>query len=351
MSEILGKADQQMINKIKKYTGHNRPDVIAGPGFGVDVSLVDIPGNMVMAMTSDPLSLIPSLGLEESAWLSVHLMANDMATTGFAPQFGQFVLNLPAGFTKQDFETYWNYIHKFCDDIGAAITGGHTGFIEGQNSTISGGGTFTTIADKPKVKLSSNARKGHKILVTKACAMSSAAILAKSFPEKLTDRLGKEAQIQTEELFFQTSSLQDALTAVATPGIKNSDISAMHDVTEGGVLGAIYELAIASGNGVRVDNEKIPKNQNIEQVCSVFDLDSRYIIGAGSMIICCAPEASEKISSHLQENGIRCSEVGELTEENEGIKVTTNGKSEDIIYFEEDPYWAAFFNALKSGWK
>src|SRR5690606_17213236 len=105
-------------------------------------------------LTSDPLSLIPSLGLRESAWLSVQLMANDMATTGFAPMYGQFVLNLPATFSKPDFEAYWQHIHTFCTDIGIAVTGGHTGFIEGQNSTIAGGGTFITIAPKDKVLLS-----------------------------------------------------------------------------------------------------------------------------------------------------------------------------------------------------
>src|SRR5690606_37373502 len=124
--------------------GYTRKEVRSGPRFGVDVSIVELPGGMALASTSDPLSLVPSIGIEESAWLSVHLMANDMATTGFSPMYGQFVLNLPATFSKQDFNTYWEYIHGFCKDIGVAITGGHTGFVEGQNSTISGGGTLFT---------------------------------------------------------------------------------------------------------------------------------------------------------------------------------------------------------------
>src|SRR3546814_18921489 len=103
---------------------------------------------MAMAMTSDPLSLIPSLGLEASAWLSVHLMANDMATTGYAPQYAQFVLNLPETLSSADFEAYWQYIHRYCTEIGTAITGGHTGKVAGQNSTVSGGGTMVAIAQE-----------------------------------------------------------------------------------------------------------------------------------------------------------------------------------------------------------
>jgi hydrogenase expression/formation protein HypE len=61
--------------------GAVRGEVLTGPAFGTDVSVVDLKNGLGLAMTSDPLSLIPSLGLQESAWLSVHLMANDMATT------------------------------------------------------------------------------------------------------------------------------------------------------------------------------------------------------------------------------------------------------------------------------
>ncbi|RZM01865.1 MAG: AIR synthase, partial [Pedobacter sp.] len=121
--------------------GKKRSEMITGPAFGVDVSVVNLPGGFGLAMTSDPLSLIPSLGLQESAWLSVHLMANDMATTGFAPMYAQMVLNLPTWLGKEGFNTYWNYIHQYCEAIGVGITGGHTGSIEGQNSTIAGGGT------------------------------------------------------------------------------------------------------------------------------------------------------------------------------------------------------------------
>src|SRR5664279_3098521 len=75
--------------------GYHRDEVLVGPQFGVDTAIIDIGNSNVLAVSSDPLTLIPSLGLKESAWLSVHLLANDMATTGFAPQFAQFVLNLP----------------------------------------------------------------------------------------------------------------------------------------------------------------------------------------------------------------------------------------------------------------
>lgn len=349
MSDISGKINHtQFEDYIKQRCGKDRDEVRVGPEFGVDVSVVDLHGGKAMALTSDPLSLIPSLGLEESAWLSVHLMANDMATTGFAPMFGQFVLNLPSTLSKNDFEIYWNYIHQFCQEIGVSITGGHTGFIEGQNSTIAGGGTFITIAPKEKILISQYARPGDSILVTKTGALSSTAILAMSFPETVKKSIGKEFYDSACASFFETSSLKDALTAVE---VDNSGVTAMHDVTEGGVLGAIYELAVASGNGAEIFNEKLPIGEVQHAVCSVFGLDPRYCIGAGSMIITCKKEKASEIISRLESHHISCAEVGTIAEKSFGIKLIEKEKADDLIYHHEDPYWNAFFNAYKNGWK
>src|SRR5690606_18689616 len=243
MKKQLGKIGIPMFDRtVATMAGHPRPEVHTGPRFGVDVSVVDLPGGMAMAMTSDPLSLIPSLGLEASAWLSVHLMANDMATTGYSPMYGQFVLNLPDLLSEADFKQYWAYIHRFCTDIGVAITGGHTGFVAHQHSTIAGGGTLITVAPRDTLLTAAAARTGDAILVTKQCALSAAAILAMSFPDAVRNKAGTEVYQRASDSFYHTSALPDALLAVDGQA-GSTPVSAMHDVTEGGVLGAIYELA------------------------------------------------------------------------------------------------------------
>ena len=351
MSDKLGKIDPHLFQKfISNKCGFSREEVSTGPGFGVDVSIVDLPQGMAMAMTSDPLTLLPSLGLEESAWLSVQLMANDMATTGYAPMYGQFVLNLPSSFSKSDFEVYWNYIHRFCSRIGIAITGGHTGFVEGQNSTMAGGGTFITIGPKDNMLVSKKAQPGDTILVTKSCAISSAAILAMCFPESVKNKLGAEIQEQASASFYDTSSLQDALAAVGK-NREHRDVTAMHDVTEGGVLGAIFELVTASDNGALIYNDKLPIGDVQNEVCGLFSLDPRNCIGAGSMVITCKKGSARDVILRLEKENIVCTEVGEIVERDKGIKLMTNDEAKSLGYNENDPYWAAFFKALNSGWK
>ncbi|HWK99473.1 MAG TPA: AIR synthase-related protein, partial [Parapedobacter sp.] len=195
----------------------------------------------------------------------------------------------------------------------------------------------------------SSARTGDAILVTKQCALSSAAILAMSFPDTVRNKAGAEVYRLACESFYHTSALPDALAAVADQN-GSRQISAMHDVTEGGVLGAIYELAVASGHGVLIENEKLPIHPVQQQICRIFGLDLRYCVGAGAMVIACQPTAASAIKGRLGAAGIACAEVGQLTDAANGIKLIEHGKATDMPYHDEDPYWAAFHNAHQNGW-
>jgi hydrogenase maturation factor len=351
MSRNLGKIDPILFKEyICNKLGTPRKEVRIGAKFGVDVSVIDLPGNQAMALTSDPLSLIPTLGLQESAWLSIQLLVNDIVTTGFPPMYGQFVLNLPAEFSKQDFKIYWDYIHRYCDQYKISITGGHTGFIEGQHSTIAGGGTLLTIAPNSEILTSNQAEAGDAILVTKTCALSSSAILALSFPETVKNKLGTDIYQEAAGTFYQTSALGEAMILGGNNNHLRA-ITAMHDVTEGGVLGAIYELATASGNGAYIFKERLPVGRVQQEISSLFGLDPHCCIGAGSMVIACKKEKANAIIRQLAQNQVRCVQVGKLMHSDDGIKLIDEKNHSDLIYKEEDAYWATFLTAYQKGWK
>ena len=330
--------------------GFHRKEVIVGPQFGVDTAVIDLHNEMAMAISSDPLSLIPTLGLKESAWLSVHLLVNDMATTGFAPMYAQFVLNLPITLTSADFEIYWNYIHVFCEEIGVSITGGHTCQVEGQNSTISGGGTMFLTAPKNKIITSNKAQNGDVIIVTKETALLSTSILAMSFPETVVSKLGNDVYEKACQNFYRTSSLKDALCATEILE-HNVEIKAMHDVTEGGVVGAIIELAEASNCGFLIYNNKLPVGKVSMQIAELFSIDHRFSIGAGSMIIVVKKRTENKLISKLKKENIPAAVVGEITPKESGRKIQLSDRKEEVNFNGKDPYWDAFFNALKSNLK
>ncbi|MEL7833544.1 AIR synthase-related protein [Fodinibius sp. N2] len=346
-----GKINSELFHEIiGSQKGRQRREVITGPKFGVDTAVIDLGNGKGLATSSDPLSLIPSLGLKESAWLSVHLLVNDMATTGFDPQYAQFTLNLPTDFPLEKFKSYWGHIHGMCDELGIAITGGHTAQVPGQQSTTPGGGTMFLQAPLDDIITSNGAEPGNKIIVTKESALVSSSILAMSFPETVQQECGKNIYEQARENFYRTSSLQDALeaTKVLAP---NTELKAMHDVTEGGLLGGISELAEASGCGFRVDSAKLPVGEAPQEICELFEIDHRLCVGAGSMIMAVEEGKEEMLLNHLNEQSIPATVVGELTEKNEGMILIEEGKEASFEFDGNDPYWNAFFEAMEKGWK
>lgn len=333
------------------FCGSPRPEVLIPPRYGVDVSLVRLPNGYEMAQTSDPLSLIPTLGLQESAWLSVHLMANDMATTGLAPMYAQFVLNLPPTLGAADFSTYWQHIHTLCKEMGTAITGGHTGRVEGIQGTVAGGGTMTTIAPEGVMLSSSDARPGDVVIITKGPALVAASILALSFPEHVRQHCGNETAKKAAALFYETSALRAGLAAASlnTPG--NKAVTAMHDATEGGLLGAALEMAQASGCGIVIDAERLPAGEVQEQVCSLFGIDPLYSVAAGALIMAARPQRVAEVIETLKKEGITATEAGRFTEPQAGNLLRRIGATGPLIHPGADPYWQAFYSAFARGLK
>lgn len=125
----------------------------------------------------------------------------------------------------------------------------------------------------------------------------------------------------------------------------------MHDVTEGGVLGAIYELATAAGCGALIEANLLPVGDVQKTVCHHFNIDPFFSVGAGSMIITARPDRYQQVLQRLQTKGIKATAAGVITEKEKGIIIRQDDKQTTLQHPGADPYWAAFFNAFKNGWK
>lgn len=345
-----GKLEREILEDVLiRRTGARNKKVAQGPGFGVDTSIVKLGGGQCLVVASDPTSLIPSLGIRESAWLSVVLTANDIATSGYLPQYAQFVFNLPGTMSREDLQQYWHEIHTFCAEMGIAITGGHTGFDEVGNTTISGGVTMFAVGHQDMVKSTAMVRPGLDIIMTKSAAFSSSAILARSFPHRATSELGAEIQRTLVRNFYQISILSEVKCLRQNPSIFQNVVG-MHDVTEGGVLGAVYEMCEAGKVGVEIKEDEIPLGAEHKAICGLFEIDPYRSLGAGSLLLACKKSTTYELLRLLESENIAAKRIGETRDRNEG-RILIRGHSRIPIEFEEeDPYWAAFFKAIEKKW-
>ena len=103
----------------------------------------------------------------------------------------------------------------------------------------------------------------------------------------------------------------------------------MHDVTEGGILGALWEMSKAMNKGLAVDIDKIPISKETREICKIFDINPLRLISSGSMIII-SPEG-EKLSKELSKAGILATIIGKVVEGNTPL-VFQNGEKYVLIH-------------------
>jgi len=347
---IFGKPNREYLEKvIYRRLGAMRREVIEGPRFGVDNAVVRIGPRKVVVATADPLSFIPSLGAPASAWLSVNLLASDLTTSGFAPQYGVFDFNLPPTMSQALFENYWKYFHKECRKLGLAIIGGHTGRYQGCDYTVIGGGTMCAIVGEEGYLASSMGQPGDDIVLTKGAAIETTAVMARSFPVHVKRALGADLFEKACAYLHKVSTVKDSLTAVSV-GVHQNGVTAMHDATEGGVIAATFELAHASKLGAELVLSEIPVSTETKEICNLFHINPLSSLSEGSLIIACRPAKTEKLTAGLRRVGIRSAVIGTLTKNQAFCGIDAKGRKRTIRYPRFDPYWKAYWKASSKHW-
>ncbi len=169
---------------------------------------------------------------------------------------------------------------------------------------------------------SKNTKVGDKVLITKYAGIEGTSIIAKELEEYLGDKIDKEKIKEAQDM--------GALVSVVKEGIICGKIGVkyMHDITEGGVLGAIWEGAIATNKGIKIYKELIPMKQVTKEIASILNIDPYRLISSGSMLIIAEEDKIKTIESQLGKEGIEINVIGEIIEE--GILIEENGVIKEI---------------------
>jgi hydrogenase maturation factor len=152
---------------------------------------------------------------------------------------------------------------------------------------------------------------GDHILLTKGVPIEATAILAREFPERLRGILNATELQQAQNFLTDPgiSVLRDAQIAVAA-----GEVTAMHDPTEGGLAGALWELAEASGRSLIIDPNTIPIPDLAARVCAAFGLNPLATIASGALLLTATAVDAPEIKVALEVAGITCVQIGEVIE-------------------------------------
>jgi hydrogenase expression/formation protein HypE len=321
--------------------GKRRTEVLVGPKNGVDAGIIDIGGGRVLAVTTDPFFIVPQYGWERAAWFAVHILASDITTTGLPPQYMSVDLNLPMSISRGELERMWDAVHRECERLGIAVVTGHTGKYAGCTYPMVGGCTMLSVGGADAYVTPAMAQVGDSVLMTKGCAIEAAGIFAVTFKEKIAREYGQAFADEAEEIFYNMSTVDEAL-ALANIGLRDRGITAMHDATECGVYGGLFEIAQASDAGIIVDKQKIICSDAVEKICSLFSMDPYISISEGTLLAACRPERTGDALQALKEKNIEAAVIGEIVPKDQGMHIRDGGATQPLLHPRVDPFWEVF---------
>jgi hydrogenase expression/formation protein HypE len=337
-----GKATAELFERvIHRRLGAPDDDVLVGPRHGVDVGVVRVAAGVAVALTSDPVFVVPAFGWPRAAWFAVHILASDAATSGLALRWMTVDLNLPPDVSDGDLAALWEAFSGACDDLGVAVVAGHTGRYDGCAWPMVGGATCMAAGADDAFVTPAMARVGDTVVVTKGAAIEAAALFAASFPERITEAIGADDAAAADALFEAMTVVPECRVA-SSFGLRDAGVTSMHDATEGGILGGLHEVASASDVGLRVDLSAIPVRPAVRSVCEHVGIDPYASISEGTLIATVVPHRAAAFIDALGDEGIDAAIVGEVVRGPSAAVLAAGAPDRTLEPPAVDPFWEAF---------
>ena len=289
-----------------KQLHYKRDEVILGPGIGEDCAALALAEDEILVMSTDPITGTA----KDIGKLAIQITANDLASAGAEPIGVMLTILLPDGTREIALKRIMEQMECACREAKMQILGGHTEVTAVVNQPV------VNVAGVAKAKKGSlistaGARAGMDIVVSKWVGIEGTMIFAKEKEAELKEHFPAD--------FVDTAIGFDRYLSVVpeAAGATQSSVAAMHDVTEGGLFGALWEMAEASGVGLEIDLKKIPIRQETVEICEYFDVNPYGLISSGMMLMASADGNALVLA--LQEAGIPATVIGKATEGNDRV--------------------------------
>jgi hydrogenase expression/formation protein HypE len=276
-------------------------DVILRPEIGEDCTAIEY-GDYACVLSTDPIT-----GADKGIGaLAVHISCNDVASSGVKPIALLMTIMAPTGTTKEEIGTIMKEAGEAAAALGVEIAGGHTEITSAVNKVIV---STTAIGKVLKHKLvkTAGAQVGDDVVMTKWAGLEGTAILAGDREDELKSLLSPEELKRAQSLSEQISVVAEGVLA------GEHGANSMHDVTEGGILGAVWEVAESSGTGIEVLIDKIPILQETKKICEHYGINPYRLISSGSMVITC--KDGRGLIEKLKAIGVQAEIIGKITAE------------------------------------
>ena len=305
------------------------PRVVVGPSIGEDCAVVDM-GERLLVAKSDPITF----ATDRIGWYSVQVNANDVACSGADPRWFLPTILMPPNATPEDVRAVFEDITAACRGLGVTVIGGHTEVTDDLPRPVVAGTMLGELENREQMVLTGGAQDGDSVIVTSGIAIEGTAILAREFGDSL-----RYAGVESEIITQATGYLDEpgiSVVAAARALCETGAVHSLHDVTEGGLITALREVATASKLGLVVEVESVPLLPECAAICQALNIDPLGLLGSGALIATLPASETPGALRALDRVGVNGWEIGQMMEQEDGLWLIDRSGERDLPEFRRD---------------
>ena len=248
---------------------------------------------------------------------------NDLAAQGAVSFRVSAQISLPLHTPKTRVNAMRNHMKRAIQSLCLPIQefhvdGGESPAVRIPVVTVAATGTVP----KNVIPVQADIRAGQDIVLTKWVGLEG----------MLRVMFEKEAELERRfaPIFInQIKSCKNEIFALSEIDVaKAIGVSAIRQITDGGIFAALWYLALEAKCGLWLDIKKMSIKQETIEVCEYYRLNPYQLTSAGSMLM--VTDHGEVLADTLNKQGIQASVIGQMTDDRD--KIIHNG--EEIRYID-----------------
>ncbi len=321
-----GKISENVLKRsVLKYIEHGKEEIARGAGIGNDCAL--FASCQSVATNTCALAVKGAVQIRHA----IHAAVNTLAAGGQKAEFILLNITVAERVREKKLQEMMEEAAKLCKELDLQIIGGHTeisNHVEGIVTSVTAlgrpmGGQDNAHSDRSVERSGAKEEpRGYDIVVSGYVGMEAAALIASEKEEELLERFPRRFVEEAKEFAREISAVKAARIGL------EQEAFLMHDIREGGIFGALWEMAQRIQKGLVIDLKKIPMKQTVVEICNYYDLNPYELLSQGCMLF--LTKNGEQLTEILWENDIMAAVIGTITNTND--RIIENG--EEIRYMD-----------------
>jgi len=322
-----GKLPWDLLKPLLEYQGfRDNKGIIQNASPGVDIAALNLlevydqvqdfynsTSVPLLIYKSDPITFITP----DPANYLIAVNMNDLATCGAIPYGIMVTILLPPSSTSEEIIEFQSELSKICVKHRISILGGHSEVTSAVNSPVYSASMIGFVP--PEYYIPRAPEPGDKIICSGWVGAEGTGILLSSGKEYFAKEFSQD-KIKYGERISKQISISERILSINRKW--HDSIHLVHDATEGGFYGALYECLHPHNLGCDIDSSTIPLNEITKNIASQLEFNPFKLISSGAVIIVCTEKDASKIVQDLTDDmKTPAAIVGEVTELGENLKV------------------------------